>query len=255
MRREPFLLLMLALGCARGSADLLDASIGPITGADGGSAGDDESDSEDGDGEDIDGPDPDGTDAQDADDGGDGDGSDADGSDADGSDVDASPDDVDGVDDGPVDGDDGEDAGTMREDAGTQPQPIVADFRVRQRNAALDEPLSTQIQLKVGDRLRIQGSGKIWPGLALQGCCGPTGTSGTHSGSEWPLQGGPDFALVAFVNGVWKYVGQDTSFDITVPGPLQLGTNDNDPGTGDDCTTASPGDQGFTAHVVVMPAP
>jgi hypothetical protein len=249
MRREPFLIVVLVAGCARSSADLLDASFGPSTGADSGTADDEAvTDSSDGDdpddGEDIDGPDPDGTDL---------DGTDSvpddqdDGLDADSGDAD----------DGPLDGDDmsAEDAGTQPVDSGTGPQPIVADFKVRQRNAALHEPIGTNLELKVGDRLRIQGSGQIYPGLFLQGCCGPAGTSGKHEGPEWPLQGGPDFALVAFVNGAWEYVGPDTTFDIEVAGTLLLGTNDDDPSTGDDCTSAEPNDRGFSARVIVTPAP
>jgi hypothetical protein len=237
-RRGLLMVLSLLVGCARGSADLLDASIGPIQGSDGGTS--DSGDAVDDQADDVD-------EGSDGDDQADNDGVDGDGvdgnADSDGTDADA---DADGAEmDAAVPDDD---------DGDVTPQPIEADFRVRQRNAALAEPLATNLQLDVGDTLRITGGGNIWPGLVFQGCCGPTGTSGTHSGSDWPLQGGPDFALVAFVNGAWTFVGSDRTFDITVAGPLQLGTNDNDPGTGDDCNDVAEGERGFSAHVVITPA-
>lgn len=148
------------------------------------------------------------------------------------------------------------DAGSPWEspDAGTeepegQGEVIRASFRVRQAHAALQLPLATGYRLEVGDTVKFTASGYIWPGLIAQGCNGPEGTSGTHTGSAWPLQGGPDFALVAYINDQWTFVGKERSFAVTEAGNLYLGTNDNDNLTGDDCTTVPESQQGFTVHM------
>ena len=59
---------------------------------------------------------------------------------------------------------------------------------------------------------------------------------------------------MAFVNGAWTLVGNQRTFDITAAGTLQLGTNDNDPGTGNDCNDVAENERGFSAHVVITPA-
>jgi hypothetical protein len=249
IRAGLWVLLVLSAGCARSSADLLDASLGSIGGDSDGGVSVDGDQAVDDQGDDADGAE-DGPDDVDVSPDDDGDGADGDAADGDG---DGS--DVGDLDDGTGDADGVEmDAAVPDEDASQPGQPVVADFLVRQSNAALDTPLATNLPLNVGDTVRITGRGNIWPGLIAQGCCGPTGTSGSHSGSDWPLQGGPDFALVAFVNGAWKLVGNDGTFDVTVAGSLQLGTNDNDPGTGDDCTSVPNEQRGFSAHVVITPA-
>jgi hypothetical protein len=129
--------------------------------------------------------------------------------------------------------------------------PVGRFFLVRQVNAALQEPLATNIMLQAGDQVHMRATGSIWPGLFGQGCSGPDGTSGDHTGSEWPLQGGPDFALVAHLNGAWTLVGSERSFTVTLPGPLLLGTNDDDNGSGDDCTSVPLAQQGFGVTVEV----
>lgn len=141
------------------------------------------------------------------------------------------------------------DAAVGEPDAGPRFETQRATFRVMQAHGALQGPLVTDLVLKIGDQLRITASGKIWPGLAAQGCNGPDGTAGMHSGSGWALQGGPDFALVAFLNGGWQLVGATRELRATAPGALQLGINDDDPGTGDDCTSADPSEQGFSVMV------
>ena len=147
----------------------------------------------------------------------------------------------------------GRDASTPSDhDAGSDSSQIIrASYRVKQANAALRMPLVTDLTLQAGDQLRLSGGGYIWPGLVGQGCNGPDGTSGKHDGGDWPLKGGPDFALVALVNESWALVGTEQSFLVTVGGRLQLGTNDNDPGTGDDCTSVPEDERGYSVNVEI----
>jgi hypothetical protein len=142
------------------------------------------------------------------------------------------------------------DANTSQPDAGG-PGTRTATFRVRQMNSGLQQPLDTGMPVQPGDTVHITGSGNIWPGLFGQGCCGPDGTSGTHSGSDWPLNGGPDFALIAHVNGAWTLVASDRTFLITQAGTLQLATDDNDNSTGDDCTSVPDDQRGYAVHVEI----
>jgi hypothetical protein len=146
------------------------------------------------------------------------------------------------------------DAGTPsdRKDGGhSTPEVIHANYRVEQENAALQQPLVTDLQLQVGDEVRLSGGGYIWPGLIAQGCNGPDGTTGKHSSAGWPLKGGPDFALVAYVNGAWALVGTEQTFQVTQAARLQLGTNDDDNQTGDDCTSVSEDERGFSVSVQI----
>ena len=143
------------------------------------------------------------------------------------------------------------DAGMTPVPDAAPPRTVEASFKVRQVNAALQQPVVTDLQLEVGDYLTLEADGNIWPGLVAQGCNGPDGTSGKHTDADWPLAGGPDFALVAFVNGSWVFVGSRRELIVSEPGLLRLGTNDNDHRTGDDCTSVEGDQQGFNVRVKV----
>ena len=230
--RATVVVVALLCGCARGSAGLLDASIRAIDESDG-SIGQEDSDA--------------GLD-EDPSQGGDGDGD----GDCTAGEPDCIPSKHDaatpGHDAGATPADAGEPSG---HDASSTPQVIRASFRVKQVNAALQQPVVTDLQLEAGDELRISGGGYIWPGLIAQGCNGPDGTTGKHDSAAWPLKGGPDFALVGFVDGAWVLVGTERTFQVATAGRLQLGTNDDDNGSGDDCTSVPEDERGFSVSVQI----
>ncbi|MCC7541018.1 MAG: thiol-activated cytolysin family protein [Deltaproteobacteria bacterium] len=104
-------------------------------------------------------------------------------------------------------------------------------------------PWSTGVELRAGDRLQLQADGEIWAGVWLTGCNGPEGWSTTApSGAGWPLPGARRHSLLVRVGrGPWHYVGRTATFDSRTLGTglIQLGTNDDVPGNGNDCDSAS----------------
>lgn len=118
------------------------------------------------------------------------------------------------------------------------------DVTVHQSNGGNHSPVATGIDLQPNDRLTIAAGGSIWPGFIFGPCNGPEGSGGADS--NYPAPAAPGFSLIGRVAASgWMYIGRHYN-NPAVPwtGTLELGTNDNDPISGNDCDGS-----GFTARI------
>jgi hypothetical protein len=127
-----------------------------------------------------------------------------------------------------------------------EPQTQSWQYTVGQRTGGR-WPVITGIDVQAGDTLIISGSGVIWAGVFATGCNGPGGWGGGwQANTASPIPGQSPFALIGRVGtSGWFMVGGRVEIgNAPWSGTLELGTNDDDPLSGDDC-----GGSGFTVRI------
>lgn len=100
-------------------------------------------------------------------------------------------------------------------------------------------PVATGIDVQPGDTFSFSAAGSIWAGVLATGCNGPAGWVGWSPDSGSPIGSYAPFSLIARIgNSGWLGVGSGASFsNVSWTGTVELGTNDNVPGNGDNCNT------------------
>jgi hypothetical protein len=97
--------------------------------------------------------------------------------------------------------------------------------------------LSVDFPINKDDRVHLAAGGDIWSGVWFQSRTGPAGRYNDYADSrKWPLPGARKFALLAKMDGGYRYAGD--TFTRTATDPYQrvaLRINDDVPDNGNGC--------------------
>lgn len=111
---------------------------------------------------------------------------------------------------------------------------LIAQKEVEVRESS--RSVSTNLDVRDGDKLLFEATGAIWAGVWFTGTNGPGGWNNITYDPKFPLTGAHPYSLLARLGGRYIELGSGLEYDY-LPGNglisrLSLRTNDDVPGNG-----------------------